>query len=154
MQKVNLIDEILQFAIPGDWEEWDPPDELIYLASSPIKNKPFEPQLTISHETVESGTSATEYFVANYPLLEATMPHFREHESREFTNQGTDLLRCEYSAEVEGIPVTTIDYYVVIGTDAYLFHCKCPSADIEQWRSVFQRIGDSIVCRNQDTPDD
>ena len=80
----------LSLILPDDWDIYEPPDGLLMLAISPEEkiSTEFDAQITLSHEQIESETSAEEYLLGNLIPLITELNNFKQIGSGSFDIKG------------------------------------------------------------------
>ena len=140
----RLAGEPLSLLLPSDWQVWEPPANILFLASAPDEAEPFEAQLTVSKEMLPVPTDSIGYLVGNLVSLRSMLISFQDLGAGEFAVEGATVAWLAYSANVEGFDVTAIDFFLSLETQAYVIHCVTPQSVFSQWEEFFRRVGASI----------
>lgn len=143
--RIRIEREPMSISIPYDWEIWEPPEGLVFLASDPIDVETFEPQITVSKERLSNKSDSRSYFVANYVGLKHRTKMFNDIGSGSFGVAGGEVAWLNYSAQIDVYDVTSMDFYVVADQTAYVINCKVPTADFPRWKELFEAVGESIT---------
>ena len=141
---IHLPTTAISFLIPDDWDVWEPPHDLLFLASDSRETDPFEAQVTVSMEHLEPEANAKDYLVCCFVGLKHHLNAFAEQESGAFMANGIEVAWLKYKSESDGCGVTQRDYYVVTDQTGYVFNCKAPSEHFGKWEACFATIGRSI----------
>lgn len=134
----------ISFLIPTNWEVWEPPQDMLFLASAPEDVEPFEAQVSVSRTNVSEDTDCLGLLVAGCVTMRSRLPAYAEEDASTFSTADTNVGRLQYSARIQGYDVRQVDFYVVVERVGYVINCKAVAHDFPRWKSIFDSVGESI----------
>jgi hypothetical protein len=141
----QILDGCFSLDVPADWEIWNPVgDDLFVAAASELDEDGFQPQIIVSKEKVDKGTTAMGYLVGNLVYMRSQLNGFREHESWQCEIDGTEAAGIFYSLESHEKSCTIMMVFIVRDGNAYLISCCADSEQFDHVKNEFENIVASI----------
>jgi hypothetical protein len=145
MPPQQILDRCFSLDVPDDWEIWNPVgDDLFVAAASELDDDGFQPQIIVSKEKVDKGTTAMGYLVGNLVYMRSQLNGFREHETWQRKIDGTEAAGVFYSSESNEKSCKIMMVFIVRDSNAYLISCRADSEQFDRLKDEFENVVASI----------
>lgn len=145
----HVIDGTISLAVPYDWEIWDPPDDVLFIAAAPEKGQDeIQPHFFVTKEP-NRWDSSRGYMIGSIVALR-NLEGYAEHEIFEFEVDACPIACVSYDAPVDEWVFTNRQYMFVFHDWAYLITCKMLTEQARRWSGVFDNIARSLQLIRHD----
>lgn len=144
------VDDLLTIAIPDDWDVLEPSDGASFVALAPEAGSDgIQPYIAIDLDESDDWDSSEAYFVGNLVSLRQDTRGYVEKVTFRYEVDDHQVYCVEFNALTDEGIFTFKQYFVVVGTSAYLITCKMPPELVEEWSDVFESVVESIEIRKE-----
>ena len=140
----HRIDDRLSLTIPGDWEIWEPSDDVLFVAAAPeIGRDELQPHFFVERDVAKHDSSQS-FMVGNVVYLQEHQTGYVEHGIEQLEVNGHTIASVAYDAPAWDWVFRNKQYFLVVDGLEYLITCKMLPEQAARWSQEFDRIVQSI----------